>query len=40
LLITVLVLTVLDNGYKFQIEIDALEYAIGEVLSQKQSDNF
>jgi len=40
LLITVLVLTVLDNGHKFQIEINALEYAIGEVLSQQQSDNF
>ena len=30
---TVLVLTVLNNKYKFQIEVDVSGYAIGEVLS-------
>ena len=32
-MITVLVLAVLDNKYKFEIEVDALEYTIGRVQS-------
>ena len=36
---TALVLTVLDNKHKFQIEINTSGYAIGGVLSQYQTDS-
>ena len=39
LLTTAPVLAALDNGYKFQMEVNASEYAVGGVLSQQQSDN-
>jgi len=39
LLTTALVLVVLDNSHKFQIEVNASRYAVGGVLSQQQSDD-
>ena len=39
MLTTAPVLAALDNGYKFQMEVNASEYAVGGVLSQQQSDN-
>ena len=39
MLITTLILVVLDNSYKLWIEVYALEYIVGRVLSQQQSDN-
>ena len=40
LLIIVLVLAVLNSSYKFWIEVNALGYTVGRVLSQQQSNNF
>ena len=37
---TALVLAIPDNEHKFWIEVDTLGYAIGEVLSQQQTDGF
>jgi len=37
---TASVLAVPDNKHKFQIEVDVLEYDIGEVLSQQQTNSF
>ena len=34
------VLAIPDNKYKFWIEIDTSGYAIGEVLSQQQTNGF
>jgi len=39
LLTTAPVLAALDNGHKFQMEVNALEYVVRGVLSQQQSDN-
>ena len=39
LLTTALVLVVLDNSYKFQIEVNTSGYTVREVLFQQQSDN-
>ena len=39
LLTTALVLAVLDDSHKFQIEVNASWYTVREVLFQQQSDN-
>ena len=39
LLTIALVLVVLDNSYKFQIEVNTSGYTVREVLFQQQSDN-
>ena len=37
---TATVLAIPDNKHKFWMEVDVLEYAISEVLSQQQTDSF